>query len=121
MANQAQNMNSELNPDSFMECPIHGTGKPAFICQHLQHGTALGFLSPSDGPTEAEPWAQGWCSACEAVRMTAGGWNDASEEYASIRLVCSGCFDDARRRNLQPSAANHTGLRSRLGRLIFGG
>jgi hypothetical protein len=110
-----------LNPGSFMECRVHGIGKPAFVCQHLQHGVGVGFFSPNDPPTQAEPWKQGWCAACEDVRSTAGGWNDESEAYASVRLVCDGCFDDARGRNFLASTSGERTPWRRLVRLLSGG
>ena len=92
-------MTSRLSPDSFMECRIHGRGKPAFICQHLQRGSGLGFYIPADPPTAESPWQEAWCADCERVAIDAGGWNDASEGFASFRWVCEGCFADAKARN----------------------
>lgn len=93
-------MANELTPDSFMECPIHGRQKPAFICQHLQRGAGLGFFTPAEPPTPDDPWEQAWCGACEKVAIDAGEWNDDSEGYASFRWVCAGCFETARVRNV---------------------
>jgi hypothetical protein len=92
-------MGSPLTPDSFMECPIHGKGKPAFICQHLQHGSGLGFFTPGVAPTADDPWEQGWCKACEEMALKTGDWNDESEAFAAFRWVCVGCFEQARKRN----------------------
>src|SRR4051812_32658320 len=58
-------MTNPLTPDSFMEYPIHGRAKPAFICQHLQHGTGLGFFTPAEPATPDDPWEQAWCGKCE--------------------------------------------------------
>ena len=39
----------------------------------------------SDGP---------WCAECEEVRIRCGGdWNDESEAFAKIKLLCGGCWD----------------------------
>jgi hypothetical protein len=92
-------MSSPLSPDSFMECPVHGRSKPAFICQYLQHGTGLGVFIPAEPPTEDDPWQQAWCAKCEAVAVELGEWNDESEAFASFRWVCEGCFVDSRMRN----------------------
>ena len=109
-----------LNRESFMACPVHGIGKPAFICQHLQHGVGVGFFSPDSPPAEDEPWMQAWCAACEKARLKAGGWNDESEAYASIRLICGGCFDDSRSRNLSAPTSSERGPWGRLKRLLSG-
>ena len=82
-----------------MECPIHGKGKPAFICQHLQHGSGLGFFVPAEPPTPDDPWQQGWCAECEKLAIRVGEWNDESEAFAQFRWVCEACFEIARKRN----------------------
>jgi hypothetical protein len=91
-------MGEPLGPFSFMECPIHGRGRPCFVCQHLHHGSGLGFFTPREPPTP-DDWQQAWCSECERVAIEAGEWNDASEGFASFRWVCEGCFEVIRTRN----------------------
>src|ERR1700744_4982346 len=109
-----------LTRESFMECRVHGIRQPAFICRHLQHGIGVGFFSPGSQPTADEPWKQGWCAACEEARLKAGGWNDESEAQASIRVVCDGCFEDSRSRNLKAPTSSERGPWSRLVRLLSG-
>lgn len=92
-------MGKPLSPESYVECPIHGRGKPAFICQHLQHGSELGWFTPATPPTPDDPWQQAWCAQCERVALEAGEWNDSSEAFASFRWVCESCFEVARGRN----------------------
>ena len=81
-----------------VDCPHHGQVRPAFVCRHLfeqllhQEFTPIGFLEP-DAQSE-EP--NGWCRQCDAVMAREGVWNDASEEFAGVKLVCSGCFAQAR-------------------------
>lgn len=82
-----------------MECLIHGREKPAFICQHLQHGTGLGFFYSSGAANPDDPWEQGWCGKCEEIAIHIGEWNDDSEGFASFRWICAGCFEVARSRN----------------------
>lgn len=94
-------MSASLNAESFMECSCHGRQKPAFICQHLLHGDLLGFFQPDEPPTTDEPWQQAWCEAREAVRMLAGGWNEESEPFAAVKLICDGCFQVVRARNIK--------------------
>jgi MinD superfamily P-loop ATPase len=40
-----------------------------------------------------------WCNECEAVRQKNGGWNDESEAFAQITMICDACFEAARLRN----------------------
>ncbi len=77
-----------------VNCPDHGHVRPAFVCRHLfeqllhREFTPIGFLEP-DAQSE-EP--NGWCRQCDAVMGRERGWNDASEEFAGVKLVCSECF-----------------------------
>jgi hypothetical protein len=82
-----------------MECRRHGKQRPTFICQHLQHGHALGFFVPDAPPSEEEPWKAAWCSACEEVRQKEGGWNERSEPFSGVLAICEGCYEEIRRRN----------------------
>jgi hypothetical protein len=84
-----------------VECGEHGTQEATFVCQHLVHslqsGEAVGFhWSPSEDTTRGDAW----CSACEAERIRCGGdWNDESEAFAGISLLCGACYDRVREIN----------------------
>jgi hypothetical protein len=58
----------------------------------LRTGSRVGFHPPGD----AEDDDQAWCDACERVRARAGEWNEPSEAYAEIRLICIDCLRQAR-------------------------
>jgi hypothetical protein len=79
-------------------CATHGSTEPTFVCSHLAEGQGLGFFSSGgDNSTRSDAW----CGACERVRIAEGGdWNDRSEEFAQIRMICGFCYDDAKRRNV---------------------
>ena len=90
-------------PDNGHEvvCPFHGRQSATFVCQHivqsLQTGKPVGF-NPSDNSDKPRPDA--WCDECEKVRIAEGGdWNDRSESFAGVTLICAGCYDRARRIN----------------------
>jgi hypothetical protein len=83
-----------------VHCDEHGTSTPTFVCRHLaaslQGGpTRLGFVSPD--PTEDTPNA--WCAACDGVLVEAGAWNDKSEGYAGVTMICRVCFERTRTLN----------------------
>lgn len=83
-----------------VECETHGESGPAYVCSHLLDGLRARDIR-SIGFHEAEPEPNdddccGWCQACEDVRLAEGGWNDRSEGFARIKLVCRGCFEDIR-------------------------
>jgi hypothetical protein len=66
------------------------------VCGHLVGGAArtpFGFYQSAIEP-EYREWGDlnGWCNACEQVRAQQDEWNDISENFASIQLVCAGCF-----------------------------
>jgi hypothetical protein len=92
-------MNAPLTMDSRMECPTHGLQKPSFICKHLQHGVAIGFHTPDEPLSKEEPFEMAWCSDCEAIRAKEGEWNDCSESFAGVMVICEACFNKIRTRN----------------------
>lgn len=41
-----------------------------------------------------------WCSACDEVLLKEGGeWNDKSEAFAGVSILCEGCFETIRAKN----------------------
>lgn len=87
-------------------CDTHGETVPTFVCKHLVGGSELGFYSAYDeDDEEPDEYPNAWCAACEAARIREGGesgdWNEASEAFAGVTLVCAGCYVAARERNEQ--------------------
>lgn len=87
--------------DSFdlklIHCDEHGEQQATFVCQHilqtLKDGRPRGFWT-SDNPENPRPDA--WCAECETkVQETGGEWNDESEAFAGISLLCGACYDRA--------------------------
>ena len=84
-----------------VECSEHGPQETTFVCQHLVRSLSthepVGFFFAS------EPRGDAWCSACEEVRVREGGesgdWNERSEAFAGIQLLCGACYDKVRRLN----------------------
>ncbi|MEZ5919154.1 MAG: hypothetical protein R3D66_04345 [Alphaproteobacteria bacterium] len=77
-----------------IECVEHGLQPETFVCQHLvqslQTGTLCGFWCAED-PDNPRPDA--WCNACEELVNRTGGWNDESESFAGVKLLCGKCYD----------------------------
>lgn len=79
-------------------CCEHGEQEETFVCQHLlralQTRETVGFCFASS------PRGDAWCSECEDVRVREGGssgdWNERSEAFASIKLLCGACYDQVR-------------------------
>ncbi|HEY7312360.1 MAG TPA: hypothetical protein VH643_23555 [Gemmataceae bacterium] len=80
-----------------VHCERHGPATATFVCQHLVRGSGLGFFS-ADDPADSYPDA--WCGQCEEVRVREGGeWNDSSEAFAKVTLLCHHCYEMVRSRN----------------------
>lgn len=89
--------------ENYVQCDEHGSRKPAFVCQHLNKSKVTGFHEafPSDPDDDSEEDdLQGWCDACEIVRLKEGEWNENSMAFANIRLVCDRCYFEIKERNL---------------------
>ena len=82
-------------------CPTHGERHATFVCQHLVRGSGLGFIEPNREPISPEESdaQSAWCAECESVRQKQGGWDDVSEGFAKVTMICSECFERARARN----------------------
>lgn len=84
-----------------IDCEYHGEQDEAFVCAHLAEsilvGAEVGFYFAS------EPRGDAWCAACEEIRLkeggTSGDWNERSEAFADITLICGKCYDKAKALN----------------------
>lgn len=89
-----------------VECSRHGTREATFVCQHLSSiDDVVGFHAGFDEEHPDEPWPNAWCDACERVRAEEGDWNDRSEAFARIQLMCDGCYQAARARHWRQDEA----------------
>ena len=79
-----------------IHCEKHGRRYATFVCCHLVQGSDLGFFY-ADDPEDERPDA--WCGACDRVLLEEGEWNDRSEGFAQVTLICSECYDAVRKRN----------------------
>lgn len=86
----------------YVECPVHGKQHATYVCQHivqsLRDGVPRGFWSAEGEPGELRP--DSWCDACEEkLNSTGGEWNDESEQFAGVTLLCGACYDRAKSMN----------------------
>lgn len=80
-----------------VSCCNHGERYPAFVCQHLVKNAKVGFWEPFDSDpskTYKDDELNAWCDKCDEVLTQEGEWNDKSEEFAQIKLICDKCFFD---------------------------
>jgi hypothetical protein len=87
----------------YIECCEHGKQQATYVCQHtvqtLSDNVTRGFWSAEPEAGDSRP--DSWCSACEEmVNETGGAWNDESEEFAGVRLICGACYDRAKQLNI---------------------
>ncbi|EJL74393.1 DUF6882 domain-containing protein [Chryseobacterium populi] len=79
-----------------VECGKHGHSRPAFVCDHLDLETPKGFEEAFDTykgmELEEEDDFQAWCNECEKIRLEHDGWNEESEKFAQIQLICEDCY-----------------------------
>jgi hypothetical protein len=81
---------------STVDCAEHGPQAATFVCKHLPSGRGVGFNQAYDPEDPDSLFPDAWCDSCEAERERKGGWDDASEAAAGIRVLCSGCYLKAR-------------------------
>jgi len=85
-----------------LTCNIHGERKIAFVCQHLINGVRQGFWEPFDSNPAIEYESEelnAWCKKCDKILNETGMWNNESEKYANIQLVCDKCFFKLKKEN----------------------
>lgn len=86
-----------------VDCGIHGYRRPAYVCQHLNLKTACGFEEAFEThkgmELEEDDDFCAWCSVCEKVRIEKDGWNEESEKFAKIKLVCEECYFEMKELN----------------------
>lgn len=87
------------DPTKIVSCERDGQNHATFVCRHLARNAGLGFFCSED-PDDPRPDA--WCGACDEVLQREGEWNDRSEPFAHVTLICAGCYDRARLRNRAP-------------------
>lgn len=89
----------------YVECVQHSTRRRAFVCEHLfDKEKKVGFEEAFE-TVEGMELGDGddfeaWCDECEAVRVEEGEWNDRSEAFANIKLVCEKCYFEMKEFNL---------------------
>ena len=90
--------------DKFVQCETHEFRRIAFVCQHLNQETKVGFEEAFETFEHMElsddDDLQAWCSDCEAVRQKEGEWNDRSMAFAQIKIVCEKCYFEMKKLNL---------------------
>ncbi len=87
----------------YVECCEHGKQQATYVCQHvvqsLVEKTPRGFWWSTENPDNPRPDA--WCTECEELVNRVGEWNDETEEFAGVKLLCGACYDRAKEMNVK--------------------
>lgn len=79
------------------DCVRHGPQGMGIVCIHvavaIHSGDQVGFFWSPD-PEMARPFA--WCAACEQFLEENGGDVDVLAKVAQFKLICAGCWDEAK-------------------------
>ncbi|WP_313376762.1 DUF6882 domain-containing protein [Chishuiella sp.] len=93
--NSEKDSNIKILKQQVLDCPNHGLQRKAFVCQHLNLEKPVGFIEAFDTYPKMEleeEDLQAWCNDCENIRRKHNGWNEESEPYAQIKLICENCY-----------------------------
>jgi hypothetical protein len=81
-----------------IHCERHGETPTTFACHHVALGIACGYHASGDDPNDQ--WPDAWCDLCHHAFRSAGEqWTQTSESAASIKAMCTHCYEEARDRN----------------------
>jgi hypothetical protein len=98
MANTGARMSDQTKK---VTCGAHGVSYPAFVCHHLaEGGEGKGFFWAEDASDD--PCPDAWCAECDKVMMSRGGWDNESEGFAQVTMICAGCYQATKLRNWRP-------------------
>ncbi len=87
--------------NKYVMCDEHGEQQATYVCQHLadsiETGNVVGYFCSTESPDNPRPDA--WCIECEEYYQEIGCWNDQTEKFAGITLLCGRCYDKAKKMN----------------------
>lgn len=67
----------------------------AFVCHHFLKKENIGWNEKEeyifDEDDEFWDCISAWCDKCESYRVKNDGWDEKSEMFADIQLVCENC------------------------------
>ena len=81
-----------------INCGVHGAQRPTLVCQHI--GESLHTRIPVGfhwSREDLSPWPDAWCTECNdnLVRHPEGEWTEEALQHASLKVLCSGCYEEA--------------------------
>ena len=79
--------------ERLIECATHGSAPQAYVCGHsllsLRDGSPRGLLWTVD----EDGHFNGYCNECDDhLEANGGEWNETTEAFADLKVVCEVCF-----------------------------
>ena len=90
-----------------VNCHCHGESDYGLVCIHLDEqkddASPLKYYWGESEPTDASrsEVENVWCEACDEILISENEWNEVSEGYADIQVVCLACLAEIKSRNIQ--------------------
>ena len=81
-----------------INCEAHGPQSETMVCQHIAESLhtriPVGFHWSRE---DTSPWPDAWCTKCNEILMRHpdGEWTEEALKHASIKVLCSGCYEEA--------------------------
>jgi len=86
-----------MSGSGVVACAEHGRREEAFVCQHVARSLTLRRAVGFFWAEQPKPRPDAWCFECnERVKRTGGEWVGEAGEMLGVKLVCAGCYDDAK-------------------------
>lgn len=83
-----------------VECGTHGKRTATFVCKHIVEGEGKGFHLGYDPDNPNDLYPDAWCDECDELLEREGEWNEVTEKFADIKLLCSSCYLSFREKKL---------------------
>lgn len=87
-----------MSDDDTVTCETHGSSAPTFVCGHLHRDPVQRWHG--DAATAEHRWPDAWCDRCNEAWLRHGEWNDENSGVADLKILCRGCYDDAKGRSV---------------------
>ena len=84
--------------DRDINCNNHGSGQPAYVCQHLLANPVQHWFSELASVKNRCPDA--WCEECEQNFQAHSGWIEEPERLNDIKVICQYCYENLRAKSV---------------------
>jgi hypothetical protein len=86
-------------------CNIHGEQEITLVCRHIAQAAdtsnIVGFLWSQE---DDQIFPDAWCKKCNTKLLEIDAWTKEMLEYASFKVICSKCYQDLRKQQINEKA-----------------